>query len=329
MGLTIGVPIAVLAAVIPAVVWALFVWWCDRYEHEPAGLVVATFLWGAVPAIFLSLVAEGATGASLRFLTGGTSSQLLEIGLIAPAVEEAAKGLAILGVFLLVRMEFDNLLDGIVYGTLVGFGFAMTENFFYYVGTAVEDGFTSLTFIFVLRSIVFGLNHAFYTAFTGAGFGLARLAKPGIRRVLYPVMGLAVAISFHAIHNFGISLTDRSIVAIFISLFSALTGVITVVVLVLLAWRQERKWITSEISEEVGSLVTAEEYDVIVVYLRQWHNWWRKRTVRSDHQLHTLVAELAFKKHQLRRLGGKQDSKTSAKISHLRKQIAALRAESG
>ena len=35
--------------------------------------------------------------------------------------------------FLLVRNEFDNVLDGVVYGAVIGFGFAMTENTLYFI----------------------------------------------------------------------------------------------------------------------------------------------------------------------------------------------------
>jgi len=46
----------------------------------------------------------------------------------APVVEEAAKGSALLILFFMVRREVStNTLDGIVYGSLVGIGFAMTE----------------------------------------------------------------------------------------------------------------------------------------------------------------------------------------------------------
>ncbi|TKJ27708.1 MAG: hypothetical protein CEE40_12880, partial [Chloroflexi bacterium B3_Chlor] len=52
VGLTIS------AAVAPAVLYSLLIWWLDRYEKEPWGLLAATFIWGAIPAVCLAFVGE-------------------------------------------------------------------------------------------------------------------------------------------------------------------------------------------------------------------------------------------------------------------------------
>ncbi len=41
-------------ALVPTLVYALLVWWLDRYEKEPLPLLVVAFLWGAVPAVILA-----------------------------------------------------------------------------------------------------------------------------------------------------------------------------------------------------------------------------------------------------------------------------------
>ncbi len=82
-----------------------------------------------------------------------------------------------------MRHEFDGVLDGLIYGVLIGFGFAMTENFFYFIGAFDEGGFVNLTAVIILRSVVFGLNHAFYTSLTGIGFGLGAAPAAAVRLV--------------------------------------------------------------------------------------------------------------------------------------------------
>ena len=52
--------------------------------------------------------------------------------LVAPWIEEAAKGAAVLLVLLFRRREFDGVVDGIVLAGLSGVGFAFTENVLYF-----------------------------------------------------------------------------------------------------------------------------------------------------------------------------------------------------
>jgi RsiW-degrading membrane proteinase PrsW (M82 family) len=35
--------------------YAVVFWWFDRYEKEPLPLLIAAFIWGAVPSIILAV----------------------------------------------------------------------------------------------------------------------------------------------------------------------------------------------------------------------------------------------------------------------------------
>src|SRR2546423_1696685 len=65
-------------------------------------------------------------------------------------------------------------LDGIVYGSLVGIGFAMTENVLYFGREYVQDGLVGVGLLFYFRVVLGGLGHALYTGTTGAALGYAR-----------------------------------------------------------------------------------------------------------------------------------------------------------
>ena len=39
---------SILAAIIPMMIYPIFVYWMDRYEKEPIGLLTTTFLWGFI-----------------------------------------------------------------------------------------------------------------------------------------------------------------------------------------------------------------------------------------------------------------------------------------
>src|SRR5258706_13058636 len=49
---------AILAAALPTAVYSLLLWWLDRYEKEPLPLILAAFLWGALPAFALAGLLE-------------------------------------------------------------------------------------------------------------------------------------------------------------------------------------------------------------------------------------------------------------------------------
>jgi RsiW-degrading membrane proteinase PrsW (M82 family) len=323
--------LTVLASVAPAVLYSLVVWWLDRYEKEPWGLLAATFIWGAMPAVFLSLAAEFALGVPFSGLLGETAAELIQGSLVAPVVEELAKGVAILLVFLIFRAEFDGLLDGIVYGALVGFGFAMTENGLYFLGALLEgDAATWLMVVFV-RTLVFGLNHGLFSAIVGMGFGYAAVAGSVWQRLLAPVVALGGAIVVHAVHNLSTSMASELCWPFLISVVNDWGGVIVIFMIILLSWDRERRWMTEELWDEVSLGTLAEaEYDTTVSYTRRVATQWGAlsryglREARRVGRLHQLATELAFAKHRSR--GSVDDTSTEETISRLRGEIRTLRA---
>ena len=173
--------VSALAAVIPTILYVLVLWWFDRYKKEQKRLLLAAFVCGAVPAIILSLIAGTAVRSPLGDLSGLTG-ELMSSSLLTPIVEEAIKALAVLLLFLLFHHEFDDVLDGIIYGATVGFGFAMTENPLYFGQCLRTAGLSGLPIMVLLRAVVFGLNHALFTSVFGAALGHMRITKTGCRR---------------------------------------------------------------------------------------------------------------------------------------------------
>jgi RsiW-degrading membrane proteinase PrsW (M82 family) len=334
MEIILGVFLSLLAGVIPIAIYAVVIWWFDRYEKEPLWLLAVTFLWGAIPAIILSLIVELILGVPVSVLGEGLLTEVVESGGVAPVVEEIAKAIALLGLFVFLRREFDNVLDGIIYGALVGFGFAMTENVLYFLSSLFVEGWAEWGIVVFLRAIVFGLNHAFFTSLTGAALGFARLSRAAWEKWLVPPFGLGLAIAFHAIHNVGASLSELSCLAVLFSFLTDWGGVLVVFVVILLAAQQEKKWITQELKEEVASgVLSPADYALTVSYRQRFVVRWEallgqswQRWRQLGHLFH-LATELAFKKVQLRTAGDGED--TRASIARLRSQIVALRGEMG
>jgi RsiW-degrading membrane proteinase PrsW (M82 family) len=305
-----------LATLIPTLLYLALFWWLDKYEKEPWGLFLAAFFYGCVPAVIFSIIVELAVGGSERFA----------MSIVAPLVEECAKGLAVLLIFLLWRREFDGILDGILYGAVVGLGFAMVENFFYFLQAAEAGNVLS---VILLRSFAFGLNHAFFTAFTGAALGLARGSRwKGAWMVYFP-LGLAIATTFHAIHNSAVS--SEACAGLGVAFLSDYVGVILIVVFALLTGRQERRWLREELGEEVtaGLLAPSDLESLLSLRRRVWaRTWtWRNRGWTAFRLLGKYLnqaTELAFRKHHLREEPG--NTRLAQDVQNLRQKVGELRA---
>jgi RsiW-degrading membrane proteinase PrsW (M82 family) len=287
---------AILAAAIPTAIYGLLIWWLDRYEKEPLLLIAVAFLWGSLPAIGLAIVFE--IGLQAPLASSPIGPDVAAWGL-APLVEEPVKALALVGLFLLARYEFDGPLDGIVYGSLVGFGFSMTENLLYFLRYSSDLGA-----LFWVRGVFFGLNHAFFTSMVGLALGAVRYQRARAIGLLAFAGGLALAILFHALHNYAVR---YQFAGLFFSWLVQSGGVIVVLAIAVLAWRKERRWIEQELGDEVrAGVLSAADCAVIASPAQRVRlqartllsgGWARFRQTR---RLHQLATELAFCKSQLR-----------------------------
>jgi RsiW-degrading membrane proteinase PrsW (M82 family) len=311
--------LALLIAAAPTAVYTLLLWWLDRYEKEPLGLLFVAFIWGALPAILLALVSELILALPLGQSPIGPD--VANIG-IAPVIEEICKALAVVGLFIWARDEFDGPLDGIVYGALIGFGFSMTENAIYFAFT------TDPGTLFWVRSVFFGANHALFTAVVGLALGLVRYHRSAVGQVAALAIGMIIAITLHALHNLLVSRFDAP--GLLISWLVQSSGILVILAVALLAWRNERRWLAEGLGDEVrAGLISPAEYQTILSSGRrlrqQGHalltgGWGRVWQVR---RLHHLLTELAFRNVQARLAPGPGPR---ADADALRRRIAGLRA---
>jgi protease PrsW len=153
---------------------------------------LAAIGWGGVVAITLSLVAE-----QLLFAVPGTTT-FIETAIIAPIVEEAGKGLFLVIVVIFRRAQIHGLLDGLIYGALVGVGFAFVEDIVYYL-SSLQSGALGVTFF--LRGIMGPFAHPLFTAALGIGVGIAVTTRRPLVRVLAPILGYLAAVIMHGIWN--------------------------------------------------------------------------------------------------------------------------------
>jgi RsiW-degrading membrane proteinase PrsW (M82 family) len=175
----------------------------DRNEKEPWRLVLVAAAWGAVVATSLVIWAESLwQDIAIRTLVPGPGFDV-STAFSAGILEELAKGSAVVLLFLVMRNEFDDVVDGIVYGAAVGLGFNFMESVAYmtnlYAIFAPDHvGGYAAGFQWYARQVL-GLffGHATYTAFVGAGVGIARQLPSTRKKLIAIAAGFIVAIAAH------------------------------------------------------------------------------------------------------------------------------------
>jgi protease PrsW len=245
-----------------AVPMFLLVYLLDLYEREPLSLVFAALLWGAFAATLLSILAS-AGWESLAFRLLGESSLEWGAAVVAPPVEEILKGCGIVFIALIARGEIDDLMDGFVYGAMVGLGFTVIEDVLYFIGVfggsigGVLQGF----FIRVVASGLYG--HVLYSGLFGIGIAYFITRRGEVttgRRLAVAGSLILTAILGHALWNSPLLFffpDDLNGPAAYLQLILATTVkgaplLVFVILMIRLARKRENRWLHNALAEEVG-----------------------------------------------------------------------------
>ncbi len=182
--------LVVLEGALPAL---LAMWYFDRLDRkrpEPPGALRRVALWGAMavfPCVFVELAL---TKAGPK---GGYAGALFSGFVVAASVEELAKVLCVRW-FAWKRPEFDERMDGIVYATRAGLGFALLENVFYLLG---QKTFASLEVLALVRALLAVPGHAIYAGLMG--YYAARRRFDGVGPGL--LGGYLIAVVLHGAYD--------------------------------------------------------------------------------------------------------------------------------
>lgn len=325
----------------------------DRRERETGWLMAAAFLWGGLIATGLALPFNMAFFRLVDIwlayhplvgeMLGPEAPSLIAAPLSAPIVEELAKAAGVLLLFWLLRAEFDNARDGLVYGALVGAGFNWFEASLYVMQDYTSHGPGSFGAQLGGRYALFGLGgHVLFTALFGAFLGFAMQTRRRWLKVISPAIGLALAVAAHMLNNA-------------LPLFAALTGergeeagpypelsfseaflvgsltqlvifLPFLILLLVILWRSgdwERRVTREELASEVGRTISRDEYHAI---LRD--HMLRTRLIDRTHPKESAALvnaqhELAFRKRRVRNEGG--DPENDPLVGAWRDDIRHLR----
>lgn len=249
LGLTVLAFAATMGLVGLGIVIPTFLW-IDRYEVEPARMLWGAFLWGALVATTVSMFLN--EEANEQFGNGGLELAPVVYTIWAPVIEEIAKGAGLLALLWVRRREIDGIVDGIVYGGLIGVGFAFVENI-QYLGLAFYQDQETLLWTFVGRVLLNPFAHSMFTVCTGIGFAIAVLSRRRLVQVGAPLLGLAFGMVLHGLSN---SISGDEFLSRFIR--QEIPIFIAFVWLLLWARRREGRAVTRELRAYVAGGWLAE-----------------------------------------------------------------------
>lgn len=174
----------IVLALIPAAIWMVFFYRQDRLEPEPKQYVVGVFVLGmllcngvATPVIDrLFNVNQWLSVNTLTHIVGS----ILVIGITQEFVKYAAVRYSVY-----MTPEFDERVDGVVYGTAVGVGFATMLNINYVIANGGVD-----LYMGVIRIAVTTLAQASFSGITGYFLGRAKFE---VEPVWWQSLGVGIA----------------------------------------------------------------------------------------------------------------------------------------
>lgn len=178
-----------LASLAPVFIILFYVYFRDKYEKEPLGLLVKAVLMGIVivlPVIFVERML-----LAMMPQVGRVGEAAYHAFVVAGFTEELFKFLAL---YLLVwkSPSFNEKFDGIVYAVFVSLGFAGVENVIYALDGGIQTA-AMRAFTAVPAHAIFGVTMGYY-------LGIAHMYRE--LKGKYLGRALLVPILLHGIYDF-------------------------------------------------------------------------------------------------------------------------------
>jgi RsiW-degrading membrane proteinase PrsW (M82 family) len=186
----------IVAAAAPSLFLLTFFYLKDRYEREPLLQILMAFglgLYSMIAAQGMATTAEGWVSAEW-LATGGEWARLFDAFVLSGAIEELAKWVVLI-LAIYHWDEFDEPLDGVVYGVAVALGFATLENFLYVLRFGLGVAWQ--------RALFAVPAHALFGATMGYYAGRAKLTR-GRTLWLDRILCLVAPIVFHGLYDYAL-----------------------------------------------------------------------------------------------------------------------------
>lgn len=181
-------------AIAPAVFLLVYLYFRDRYEREPLGLVVRTFFVGALmalPVVAVNYLILQPLAVALG-VAAGAGKAPWEAFVTAALTEEFFKLAAVLLVAYR-NPNFNEPFDGIVYTAAASLGFAALENVLYVLQGGLTTG--------LVRAVLSVPGHGVFGIIMGYYVGRAKFADGHLRKVTLFLGALGLPVLLHGLFN--------------------------------------------------------------------------------------------------------------------------------
>jgi len=186
----------ILPVVVPILFWGWYHYYKDRHLPEPVGHLVLTFILGIAAAAVSKALYISLGWISLRhdalLLADTDTLALFAYSMLAIGpIEEFAKMLP----FILVVLrfpEFDEPIDGIIYASFIGLGYAAVENVLYLEYLTPTEA--------AARGFAGPVIHMLFASIWGFTIGCAQLRGESLAGGI--ARGFLVAAGLHGLYDF-------------------------------------------------------------------------------------------------------------------------------
>ena len=178
-------------ALAPGAAIGLYIYFKDKYEREPVGLVVKSFFLGVISTVITLLISLPINWV-IPIEEKSLSEQAVHAFLLVALIEEFSKFIFVRWV-LYPNKNFNEPFDGIVYAVSVGLGFAGLENILYVMNS--DNGIATG----IMRMFTAVPAHASFAVLMGYFMGIAKCEKGKAHYVWY---GLGAATLFHGAYDY-------------------------------------------------------------------------------------------------------------------------------
>ncbi len=180
-------------AIVPAAIWLLAFYVQDRLEPEPKQLVIGVFLLGAVMAVGIGQPVIRNVFQVQNWTGNNIIVDLVAAILIVGFTQEFLKYAAV-RYTVFFSPEFDERVDGIIYGAAAGLGYATMLNLQYIIGNGGVD-----MSVGVMRVVTAALAQASFAGITGYFIGIAKFERKG---PFWLPLGITIAAILNGVVSF-------------------------------------------------------------------------------------------------------------------------------
>ena len=182
-------------AIGPGVAIAVFIYYSNKLDREPSRLALKSFFLGGLavfPTYYFEGIAEQVLG--MQSLQDEHSPlfwpKTIFYAFFGVALAEELCKFLFLKAFIYDEREFNEPFDGIVYGGMIGCGFATVENILYVFPQGQAVG--------MIRMVTAVPGHAFFGIILGYYMGRAKFS---VNRARHLIHGLVVVITLHGLYD--------------------------------------------------------------------------------------------------------------------------------